>query len=607
MHREFRTLASGLATALTMLVAGPAAAVDLGYAGRLVDTAGAPLAGPVDITVRFFGSQVGNDQLGTSTDFSGVALSDGAFQLTLGLSDAEQKQIFGDGSRSVYIEIEASGRVYPRQSFQAVPLALRVPIDNDTLVYSEDAKLTVDHVSISQVRGLEAALAGNASQTPIATSKLSGAVTAISGHGLGALATLSAVTATEIADGAIANADISGSAAIATSKLSGAVTSISGHGLGSLASLSSIGSTQITDGTIADADISDTAAIATSKVSGAVTAISGHGLGALATLSAVGSAQIDDGAITNADISGTAAISSTKVSFGGVPYIWPASQGGANKVLTNDGSGGLSWRSAGIASVSTKTGNYTVVSADDRAVLLLNGSFTVTLPGASTLSSGFSVQLRNIGSERVTMAWTAPDTTTDGQTGTIVLTPGADIRYFTDGSAWYTTGRNGRVATSYSYRYWRLTLLSTQGNHPSLWATLPELRFKVAGSFLLNAMTSNSTGAIGSYAATITASNSDPTNLPYKAFDGNGNGASFTTASATVTNAPPYDLTTPVTVTVDFGSPVAVEAIELTGSSTQMSTPDSLYFSASADDSTYVDIPGASIDFAIPQAHVLAF
>jgi hypothetical protein len=110
------------------------------------------------------------------------------------------------------------------------------------------------------------------------------------------------VASDNIIDGQIANADISGTAAIATSKLSGAVTSITGHGLGSLATLSAVGSAQITDGQIADADVSGSAAIATSKLSGAVTSISGHGLGSLATLSTVGTTQIADDAVTGAKI-----------------------------------------------------------------------------------------------------------------------------------------------------------------------------------------------------------------------------------------------------------------------------------------------------------------
>jgi hypothetical protein len=97
-----------------------------------------------------------------------------------------------------------------------------------------------------------------------------------------------------------------------------AVTSISGHGLGALATLGSVSSTEITNATIADADISGTAAIATSKLSGALTAVSGHGLGSLATLSAVSTSEITDGTITNADIAATAAIDASKVANGSV-------------------------------------------------------------------------------------------------------------------------------------------------------------------------------------------------------------------------------------------------------------------------------------------------
>jgi hypothetical protein len=138
-------------------------------------------------------------------------------------------------------------------------------------------------------------------------------VTAIAGHGLGSLASLSAVGSSEISDGTIANADIAGTAAIATSKLSGSVTSISGHGLGALAGLSTVGSAEITDGSLADADISGTAQIATSKLSGPLTGVSGHGLGALATASSIGSAAISDGSLTDADLSPSAAIADTKL------------------------------------------------------------------------------------------------------------------------------------------------------------------------------------------------------------------------------------------------------------------------------------------------------
>jgi hypothetical protein len=189
-------------------------------------------------------------------------------------------------------------------------------------------------VGSAQITDGQVADADVSGTAAIATSKLSGAVTSIAGHGLGSLATLSAVGSAQITDGTIANADISGTAAIATSKLSGAVTSISGHGLGALATASAVGSAEITDGavsstdiadgTIANADISASAAIATSKLSGALTSVAGHGLGSLASLSAVGSAQITDGTIAsadiadatiaNADISSSAAIATSKLS-----------------------------------------------------------------------------------------------------------------------------------------------------------------------------------------------------------------------------------------------------------------------------------------------------
>jgi ABC-type uncharacterized transport system YnjBCD substrate-binding protein len=49
----------------------------------------------------------------------------------------------------------------------------------------------------------------------------------------GASGELLSTGSNEITNGTIADADVSGTAAIATSKLSGAITSISGHGLGS--------------------------------------------------------------------------------------------------------------------------------------------------------------------------------------------------------------------------------------------------------------------------------------------------------------------------------------------------------------------------------------
>lgn len=69
-----------------------------------------------------------------------------------------------------------------------------------------------------------------------------------------------------IGDGTITNTDISGAAQIATTKLSGNVTAIGGHGLGSLATKSTVDSSTITDGSITNADIRGNAGISGAKI-----------------------------------------------------------------------------------------------------------------------------------------------------------------------------------------------------------------------------------------------------------------------------------------------------------------------------------------------------
>ena len=127
----------------------------------------------------------------------------------------------------------------------------------------------------------------------------------------------STIGSAAIADGSIVNGDIATSAGIATSKLSGAVSSISGHGLGTLAFLTNIGSNEITNGSVIDEDIAANAAISTTKISGPITAVTGHGLGSLATLNTITSSTITDGTILDADISPSADISLSKISSGG--------------------------------------------------------------------------------------------------------------------------------------------------------------------------------------------------------------------------------------------------------------------------------------------------
>ena len=63
------------------------------------------------------------------------------------------------------------------------------------------------------------------------------------------------IESADIKAGTIVNSDINASAAIVTSKLSGAVTSIASHGLGALASLATVGTTQIDNDSVTGAKL----------------------------------------------------------------------------------------------------------------------------------------------------------------------------------------------------------------------------------------------------------------------------------------------------------------------------------------------------------------
>lgn len=112
-------------------------------------------------------------------------------------------------------------------------------------------------------------------------------------------------------------------------------------GLGSLATLSAVASTEITDGTITDADISGTAAIAGSKITPNFGAQNVVTTGTLATGTAGAFAVDATGNITK--------IRNVTTSF-------PAAQGAANSVLTNDGAGNLTWGAGSGWSVTGNTG-----------------------------------------------------------------------------------------------------------------------------------------------------------------------------------------------------------------------------------------------------------
>lgn len=123
----------------------------INYSGRLVDALAQPLAGPVDLEIRFFNQSTAGAQLGPTKEFEGVVLAQGVFQVDLELTPAQQALVFGPGS-DVWVEVKNVGvnKTYPRQRFSAVPYAIRVPVDGATISWNADGELEVLDVSALQ-------------------------------------------------------------------------------------------------------------------------------------------------------------------------------------------------------------------------------------------------------------------------------------------------------------------------------------------------------------------------------------------------------------------------------------------------------------------------
>ena len=81
--------------------------------------------------------------------------------------------------------------------------------------------------------------------------------------------------------------------------------------------------------------------------SGTVTAAAGTLTGTTLNSTVVSSSLTSVGTLTSLSVSGNATIAGTTTSIRGVSYVWPAAQGSASTVLTNDGSGNLSWAAGG--------------------------------------------------------------------------------------------------------------------------------------------------------------------------------------------------------------------------------------------------------------------
>ena len=123
---------------------------DFSYSGRLTKDNGEPVEGSVNLQVKFYRVLTGGEPISVEIPiFSDITLAQGVFYLDFGgLTDAKYHQIFSM-TEPTFIEITdvINNITYPRQKFSIVPFALKVPIDDQTIGYNFDGKLTLKNTA----------------------------------------------------------------------------------------------------------------------------------------------------------------------------------------------------------------------------------------------------------------------------------------------------------------------------------------------------------------------------------------------------------------------------------------------------------------------------
>ena len=120
---------------------------------------------------------------------------------------------------------------------------------------------------------------------------------------------------------------------------------------------------------------------------------------------------------------------------GDVTYTLPAADGTSGQLLSTNGSGTLSWATAGGASVLSKSANYTVQTSDgSNVVVLCTNTITITLYAASG-NSGKIVNIKNNGTGTITIDANASELI-DGALTQVIPTQYVSLSLVCDGTGW---------------------------------------------------------------------------------------------------------------------------------------------------------------------------
>lgn len=177
----FRTIVLALTSTYSILLcptdATATPSFTFSYSGRLTESNGKPVTGPIALSIAFYRTASGGSPVLTVTDgLSSVALQEGIFQVSLTLSGTDFQTAFPSVTDSVYVEVtdltHKPGAPYTRQLVAMVPYAAKVPVDGQTLEFNSQGELAMKNSATggtTAISAINSASTGTISATRLPT------------------------------------------------------------------------------------------------------------------------------------------------------------------------------------------------------------------------------------------------------------------------------------------------------------------------------------------------------------------------------------------------------------------------------------------------------
>ncbi|PGH59462.1 hypothetical protein CRT60_00320 [Azospirillum palustre] len=162
--------------------------------------------------------------------------------------------------------------------------------------------------------------------------------------------------------------------------------------------------------------------------------------------------------------------------------------------------------------VAAKSGAYTVTTSDGGKLFACTGTFTLTMPSATSATNGFTIAVSNVGSGTITLSPNGSDTVANRSVLTVA--PSAGILCVSNGSnGWAVIGATLTSATALdptqkgadiTLSNNNLTAASTTGTWASVRATAPIIQGKWYFELRADNTTTPATAYIGLVGSTVT-------------------------------------------------------------------------------------------------------